>query len=173
MNRSALAVGLVWLLFAPGAATAITAEDLLGRETQITMQEAVLLALENNLQLDISRTVPAIADQQLRGSLGLYDPTFDASWTYEDVEFPTVNALISGDPGTQRTVESESWTYNAGLSGILPYGISYSSVWNTARTDSNDTRPIRTPRAVCRIRTFSPCLKTARAGYGLGPSKAG
>ena len=129
MNRSTFTFGLVWLLLAPGAATAITAEDLLGRETQVTMQEAVLLALENNLQLDISRTVPAIADQQLRGSLGLYDPTFDASWTYSDRNEPSANALETGLSPTidVETTETQLWDYRAGFSGILPYGLNYRS----------------------------------------------
>jgi outer membrane protein TolC len=89
----------------------------------------------------VARTEPAISDQLLEQARGVYDPRFDAAWSYADNETAVANALISGGgaaPGTvpRNTLVDETWNYDTGLSGVLPLGISYNSHVNMQRIET-------------------------------------
>ncbi len=145
MRCATLRLALILLLPLPAAAQS-TAAQILGREVDLSLDDAVRLALENNLNLEVARTDPAIANEGVRQATGAYDLNLAAFYSFDDDENPTANAVqsaftggIPADPNTvrERTINTKRWDYNAGLRGILPSGLSYSSVYNWSRTESD------------------------------------
>ena len=126
MNR--LLLLLPCLLAAPGAlAQALTPGDVLGHDVQISVEQAVELGLQYNLQLQIIRNDPAIAAEQLREAEGLWNPNLVGTYDRNHFEVPSAGALqaLFGITGN-RTVDNAN-VYNGGINGVLPWGLSYSS----------------------------------------------
>lgn len=126
MNR--LLLPLLCLLAARGApAQALSPGDILGHDVQISVEQAVELGLQYNLQLQIIRNDPAIAAEQLREAEGLWNPNLVGTYDRNHFEVPAAGALqaLFGITGN-RTVDNAN-VYNGGITGVLPWGISYSS----------------------------------------------
>ncbi len=139
MIRIALSV---LILVAPSLAAAQeppVAATFLGKETQITLQDAILLALQNNLNLQIERTRPAIASEAVERARGAYDPFLSFSHTFNHNENPVANPIqdLTDPNGTIERIKEDDWKTDGGFSGILPSGISYSSRYNVRRLESN------------------------------------
>ena len=130
---------LVLLLMMPGFAGAqgLKPADILGREVELSLHDAIQLALENNLNLEVARTEPEVAEEGVLQATGAYDPFFAAAWGYEDAETPSANRVEDAAGGVTDSVSTESWNYNAGFQGTLPLGLDYSSNWNLTRTESS------------------------------------
>jgi outer membrane protein TolC len=90
----------------------------------LSLAEAIQLALEHNLDLQVARYNPVIAEYDRRSLYGDYDPTFSASASRQSNarERGGIN-LNTGNqtPGTR----SKSQLYDAGLAGLLPSGATY------------------------------------------------
>jgi len=89
----------------------------------ITLQEAVRLALENNLQIARIRYEPQIAQYRLSGSYSYYEPVFDAfarhNYSQREGQF---DPLIGQLPPSRTDNDS----FGGGLTGILPFtGLRY------------------------------------------------
>ncbi len=145
MRCATLPLALILLLPLPAAAQS-SAAQILGHEVDLSLDDAVRLALENNLNLEVARTDPAIANEGVRQATGAYDPNLAAFYSFDDDENATANAVQSAftggippDPNIvqELTINAKRWDYNAGLRGILPYGLSYSSLYNWSRTESD------------------------------------
>src|SRR5260221_8082924 len=54
----------------------------------LTMSEAVVRALDANLEVQIERIQPAIAEQQFHYKMGAFDPHLTAHYTSEQLETP-------------------------------------------------------------------------------------
>ena len=88
----------------------------------ISMMEALNLALKNNLDIRISQTTPLLDQYGLNGLYGAYEPSYSFGATYnKNSSFGGVDA--QGRPYGQNTEETES--YSSGISGVLPTGLSY------------------------------------------------
>lgn len=116
-------------------------EDVL----ELTVGDAIRMALEHNLELEIGRTSPAGAEQDVRTALSAYEPMFTAAFTKEQNETPAASAFeqfFSGLPPTpgllpKLTIDADIWNYDAGFAGVLPLGLRWFSTLNTRRTDSS------------------------------------
>jgi outer membrane protein TolC len=108
-------------------------------EGQISLREAVLLALRNNLDIELARTEPMIAEEGVEAAKGVYDPLLQGNFGFDRAERRTVNRLqlTSSDAVRQNLNSSDGWNYGAGFSGILPFGLQYSSTTGLNRLDSN------------------------------------
>lgn len=84
---------------------------------QLTLDQAVEIAVRRNLGLVIERYNWIQARQGVFQSLGIYDLLLDGSVQYSDTTEPTVE-VVEGVPVTTRTSE----VYNLGLSQLLPTG---------------------------------------------------
>lgn len=107
----------------------------------ISLQEAIDMALQHNLDVQIQRYLPDIARFDLQGAWGAYDPTLFASgqhnYSLSPGQFdPYQNITFQGS-------ETESDSFNTGLSGLLPWGLSYSVTANANDTYGN--RPSAIP----------------------------
>ena len=84
---------------------------------QLTLDQAVEIALRRNLGLVIERYNWVQAREGILQSLGIYDALLSGSAFYEDETAPTV-AVVEGVPVTQSTSEF----YQLGLSQLVPTG---------------------------------------------------
>lgn len=111
--------------------------EVLGQERLITLPEAVALALEYNLGLQVERLDPAIARERVRESWGVFEPNLVGRYDRQHIETPFASSVQSffGTSGNQ--IDEDYFVYNAGLRGILPWGLSYSSGYTLQRLDSN------------------------------------
>ncbi len=108
-------------------AQAPSAGEVLGQDRLITLPDAVALALEHNLGLQVERLDPAIARERVRESWGAFDPSIVGLYDRQHVETPVASSVQSffGTQGDRTT--DDYYIYNGGLRGILPWGFSYSS----------------------------------------------
>jgi outer membrane protein len=91
----------------------------------ITLDEAVQMALKDNYDIQIIRYNVDIAEFDLRGSYGAYEPALNASANYSYDRSPgrrqNNNGVISFAP--PQVTESDSYT--AGIGGLAPSGLQY------------------------------------------------
>jgi len=88
--------------------------DLRG-ELALSLHDAIAMGIENNLDVEIVRHDPLIAQQEHRIARGAHDPNLYGTFDYESRETPIASALQAGG----RLVERET-TGSAGLVGLIP-----------------------------------------------------
>jgi outer membrane protein TolC len=130
---------LMCVLLAARAALAqepLRPEDILGHDTELSVQQAVELGLEYNLSLQVIRNDPAIAREIVNQAEGLFDPQLLGAFNQDHVETPVASSLQSffGTTG-DRTVD-DGRRYTSALTGVLPWGVSYTSGYTFRRLDS-------------------------------------
>ena len=133
---------VAWLtalvLFLPGVSLAqsIHASDVVGKHRLITLQEAIDLALQNNLELQIARSAPALATERVYESDGAFDTNIAAEFGFFHNEVPIASrlqALVSG----AAQIESDNWNSGAGFFGVIPIGIEYDTRYSLNREDES------------------------------------
>ena len=68
-------------------------------QRSLTREEAIELALKNNNDIDASRNNVQIAEFNLRGARGLYDPLIEGESYYDSTSTPTASITTSsGEP---------------------------------------------------------------------------
>lgn len=123
-------------LAASPSARAISAQDILGKETTLTLQEAIELALANNLDLRVARIEPVLAALRVDEASGAFNPNLSAGSTFDHTETPNASTVQSAFGSPSVTVQ-DLWTESAGINGVLPFGLQYSSTYTFLRTDSS------------------------------------
>jgi outer membrane protein TolC len=130
---------------------------------ELTLQDAVELALENSMDIAVSRYNPWFADTdilqteaggqpfgitgaEIRQSFASvpflnYDPTFNSTLSYDDRITPVNNPFISGT-GTQATaasLASHTATYSNNVTEGFSTGTTGTLAWNNTRSSSGST----------------------------------
>lgn len=100
-------------------------------ESVMTLRQAIALALRNNLDIEIARADPALAAEGVEAARGAFDPVGSASSSFAHSETPVASTFQAGG-----SVAFDGWTYDTGVSGILPLGVSYSSGYVMQRSES-------------------------------------
>jgi hydrophobic/amphiphilic exporter-1 (mainly G- bacteria), HAE1 family len=119
---------------------------------ELTVDEAVRLALENNLDLAVDRLDPQVADTQMAGAAGAFRPTLISALQNNNQLQPPSSFLI---PTATRTAAVNS---TLGMAQRLPWlGTSYSLSWDSSRTNSNSF-----------LTSYDPLV---RSGLGLNVSQ--
>lgn len=138
---------LALLLIAPSLASSQTTAPL-----RLTVDEAVEMALDNNVDLAADRLDPQIGDTRVAAAAGLFKPTFASSIDRNNQLQPPSSLLF---PTSTRT---DVVTSNVGLNQRLPwFGTSYSVSWDSSHTDSDSI-----------LNSFNPLL---RSGLSLSLSQ--
>jgi HAE1 family hydrophobic/amphiphilic exporter-1 len=146
--RKSLILGLLFGL-APAAAGAQTAAST---PLRLSVDEAVEMALQNNVDLAAARLDPQIGDTRVAAAAGLFRPNIASSVDSNNQLQPPASLLL---PNATRT---DIVTTNVGLNQRLPwFGTSYNVGWNTSHTDTNNV-----------ITSFNPLL---RSGMSLTVSQ--
>ena len=100
------------------------------RQQPLSLREALAMALENNKDIEVARQNVRIAEFDLRGAKGAYDPRVTTTAFYERAENPISSFLSGGQNGS--TIQSD-YTATARLEGQSPvlggnYRLDFSSI---------------------------------------------
>ena len=101
---------------------------------QLSVDEAVRLALEQNLGIQIERVNPRIQDMAVAQARSSWAPMVSSSLTGNSTNSPSTSALSGG---RDRITDSHVATGFA-LTQRLPTGASYSAAWNSSRATSTN-----------------------------------
>jgi len=146
---------------------------------RLSLDEAIQLSLENNLDVEVQRFTPLIAGEQETQAWGSYDPEFFSEFGYSDIENPS-SFILEGLGFTAGKSINQSYDGFGGIRGLLPYlGSEYSFQFDGERTTTNLPVEIFSPqyRSSFSLRVSQPLLrgliwneawtrvKTSRIGY--------
>jgi outer membrane protein TolC len=112
-----------------------------GNLRQLRLEEAVTLALEKNLDIQVARLEPQSVDFLVAGFRNQFLPVLSSTvGRRENYQLPT-RTLTGGNRVNQGTT-----TYNTSISQEVPYfGGSYSLSWTNSRVASSDRLATRNP----------------------------
>ncbi|HEY5973462.1 MAG TPA: TolC family protein, partial [Geobacteraceae bacterium] len=100
----------------------------------LTLQAAIKLAVEKNLDVQVEMYNPASAEAVLRGSRGIYDYVLNLASDYTNsTTIPPSAVLVGG------VTESKFYTLqlNAGLNKLVPTGANLGIAFNNSLTENN------------------------------------
>jgi outer membrane protein TolC len=113
-------------------------------ETQLSLQQALAMALASNKDIDASRIDREISDYNLTAARGVFDPVVGAAGQFQKQVTPVANSLGGSATGA---VLNRAWQANPTVNGFLPrYGGSYRLDFNNQRTYTNNTFFILNPQ---------------------------
>ncbi len=105
----------------------------------MTLDEAVQIALENNLGLQAAKMNPQIQDYSLQQSRAAFRPTLSASFNQRHSATVSTSTL----DGVSKVI-NQTQSYSTSLSQNLPfYGANYSVTFNSGRSSNNQITNIR------------------------------
>ncbi len=126
------------LTSADAAAAAAQSVAAQGPVRRLSIDEAVAMALEQNLDLQVERINPQVQDYTISLARTNWTPNFQTNFTTRNQE----NLPQDIFSGTQSTITEGRVTTGTGLGQLLPWGGNYSVSWNTGRiTTNNDYSP--------------------------------
>jgi HAE1 family hydrophobic/amphiphilic exporter-1 len=108
----------------------------MNRQRPLSLREALSMALENNKDIEVARENVRIAEFDLLGAQGLYDPRLSTQAFYERTESPIASFLAGGQNGS--TINSD-YTGTMRLEGQSPIlGGSYRLDASSVRLTTNN-----------------------------------
>src|SRR5689334_22901412 len=122
------------------------------RQQPLSLRDALAMALDNNKDIEVARQNVRIAEFDLRGAQGAYDPRFTTNAFYERAENPISSFLSGGQNGS--TIQSD-YTATARLEGQSPkLGGSYHLDFSSIRLNTNNSFTALNPQYPTSL-TFS------------------
>jgi len=108
----------------------------MNRQRPLSLREALSLALENNKDIEVARENVRIAEFDLLGAQGVYDPRLTTTAFYERAENP-ISSFLSG--GQNGSIIQSDYTGSARLEGQSPVlGGSYRFDFSSVRLTTNN-----------------------------------
>jgi len=114
---------------------------------RLTADEAVQLAIENNLGIQIARVNPQLEDLNVLEARTGWAPVFSSTFQSNSNDAPNQNFLAGGQ-GTRTS--TDQFQSNFGVTQSLPWGGIYDVGWDSSRLNSNNS-----------FATFSPQLRSS------------
>ena len=103
------------------------------RELKLTLEDALRLALGNNLDLQIQQLVTEEREFAALGSWGAFDPLLGVRGTVRDQEFQGTGSLAGGD-----VVEENAYVVNSTLAFPLTTGGSFDLSWDHVNEETTN-----------------------------------
>ena len=116
---------------------------------RLTADDAVKLALENNLGIRVARIDPQIQDFNVLGARAAWSPALSTTFQTNSIDAPN-QSFLAGGQGTKTS--TDQFLSNVGITQTLPWGGNYDIGWDSSRLLSNNS-----------FATFSPQLRTSLA----------
>ncbi|MGH9410527.1 MAG: TolC family protein [Vicinamibacterales bacterium] len=111
--------------------------------TALTLEDAVKMALANNLQIQEARLSPELAEYTLEQTRALYTPQLVSSYSQSSAAAPPTDFLSSG----VSVVTNANLSTTAGLQQLVPFGGGqYSLKWSGSRATSDASRVVFSPQ---------------------------
>jgi outer membrane protein TolC len=144
MSRILIAVVLLFGALAraqdppePAAPGPVAPEPQTQRRTiQLPLTRAIELALQHNLDIEIARTDPLVADELLEQSKGVFDPIGFAAYNFDHSETPIASSVQAAF-GSGLQIDEDQSNYETGINGLVPFGLTYSSDYNFQQLESD------------------------------------
>jgi len=135
-GRAVGIICVVTVLLLAGPACAVLEEELPRAQTRMSRRECISAALENNLDIKISRIEPLSAAARITGAWGPYDPALTGGISMAERKYP--GGLIDIQGVTIRAPSSKVAFVrgNLGLQGLIPTGTSYNLAYSSRRHKS-------------------------------------
>ena len=134
----ALAFGVidsVWAQTAAQVAAQPPSQGPVSDVRRLTVEDAVRIALENNLGVRIARIDPQIQDLSVAQARAAWSPTFTSTLQSASTDSPS-NSFLSGAQGSKTS--DDRLTTNVGVEQALPWGGRYSVGWDGARSTTTN-----------------------------------
>ena len=96
--------------------------DLYSESIQLSLKEALILALDNNRDIKIERINIDRSKGEITSQKGLFDPLLSIESSYSEFQTPTASTFIESG-----TINEDEFNINAGIGGRLPTGTFYRS----------------------------------------------
>ena len=112
-----------------------------GDVLKLDLTGAYQLALARNLNLHVGRYDIAVADANVRGSGGIFDPNVWANLNFDSTASPT-STLLEG----ANVAESDNMRFGLGVNQLLPSGTQLGASWSSFRGETNSTFFFLNPR---------------------------
>jgi outer membrane protein TolC len=127
----------------------LPSSDRVGVDTanqlSLSLEEVIEMALKNNNDIDASRNSVQIAEFNLRGARGIYDPIIEGESYYDSTSIPTAS-IIGG--AVNGSVTQTRFFGSTGVSGFSPFaGGSYAARFDSSRTSTSNTNATLNPRS--------------------------
>ena len=113
---------LIALLFFSALTLLGFALPVTGPQT-ITLDEAIQRALAKNFAIKVEGFDAAIASARVTESLGKFDPVLSGSYNHAENRNPLLT--FDSTTGLRNTTRDETDTYDLGVGGLLPWGMTY------------------------------------------------
>lgn len=130
MKQRLLAMSIA-LTVALGIASWTTAQDL--NKSQLTLDQAIDMALENNLDIVVSRLSTQVQAENVGVARGAFKPLFSASINTFESQSPANNQL-SGALVQETTRSSYNFSWQQQLSFGLGYSVSFDNLQSTTNS---------------------------------------
>ena len=91
--------------------------DTTGTRVELTLDDAVMRALDRNLDIAVERLNPQVQDFNIARLRNAYKPTLNSTFFQQSRVQPPTNQLNGGN-----IVTNDTSTYNAGIGQTLPWG---------------------------------------------------
>ncbi len=112
-------------------------------QKSLTLNEALVLALENNLDIEVTRKNFRIAEFDLKNARGFYQPRLAGQSYYEHSALPNINFF---SPTTRKT-DGNSIIGNLGIQAYVPrFGTSYGVTMNNQRFTTDNPLTVLSPQ---------------------------
>ena len=102
---------------------------------RLTVDEAVKLALQNNLGVQIARVDPQVQDLAIVQARANWTPNFNTTVLNSSLDSPT-NSFLSGGQGP--SISDDRLANNIGVQQLLPWGGSYNVGWDSQRSTTSN-----------------------------------
>ena len=126
----------------------LPSSDRVGVDTanqlSLSLEQVIEMALKNNNDIDASRNNVQIAEFNLRGARGIYDPLIEGESYYDSTSTPTASVIGGAVNGS---VTQTRFFGTAGVSGFSPFaGGSYAARFDSTRTTTSNTNATLNPQ---------------------------
>jgi outer membrane protein TolC len=111
-------------------------------EVGLSLREAVDLAIENNLGVEVARHAPLIASEDVDIAWGAYDPVLSGGMSYANARTPNTSPFNTAD-----AIRNKNRNGNAKLTGLVPLlGATVSMDYVGTRAETNQRTSSLTPQ---------------------------
>ena len=114
---------------------------------QLTVEQAVRMALDNNIELSVERINPQLQDLSIAQTRGAYRPTLNST-VNANSSMPLPTSLLNGG---QRVI-NETANANVNIAQTLPwFGTNYTAAFNNGRTNTSSTFATLNPQFTTQL----------------------
>jgi len=108
-----------------------------GNYLELSLQQAVRMALENNLQIEIEGYIQELNEEYIYSTKGYYDPIFNFAVGWNSSETPTTSVLDAGE--SISTNIRKSWSYETSVNQNIRGGGNVGLQFNTNSNATNSS----------------------------------